>query len=124
MDRDLDRAAAVGGRNAGRDAFARLDRNGERCAERRLVVVGHRAQSEPVGALLGEAQADEPARVCRHEVDRVRSSELGGDRQVALVLAVLVIDDDDHAALADVLDRFLDGGERRGHGHGAKATEG
>ena len=58
VDRDLDRVAAVGGRDAGRDALARLDRDGERGAERRLVVVGHRAQAELVGALLGQAEAD------------------------------------------------------------------
>ena len=46
MDRDLDRVAAVGGGDAGRHAFARLDRDGERRAERRLVVVGHRPQAE------------------------------------------------------------------------------
>ena len=117
VDRDLDRVAAVGGRDAGRDAFARLDRDRERGAERRLVVLGHRAQAELVGALLGEAEADQPARVRRHEVDRLRRRELRGDRQVAFVLAVLVVDDDDHAALADLLDRLFDSGERCGHGH-------
>ena len=44
VDRDLDRVAAVGGGDAGRHALARLDRDRERGAERRLVVVGHRAQ--------------------------------------------------------------------------------
>ena len=81
MDRDLDRVAAVGGRDPGRDALARLDRDGERGAERRLVVVGHRAQAELVGALLGEAEADQPARVRRHEVDRLGRRELRGDRR-------------------------------------------
>ena len=85
---------------------------GERGAERRLVVVGHRAQAELVGALLGEAEADQPARVGRHEVDRVGRRELRGDRQVAFVLAVGIVDDDDEPALADVLDRLLDRRER------------
>ena len=34
--------------------------------------------------------------------------ELGGDDEVALVLAVGIVDDDDHPAGADVLDRLLD----------------
>src|SRR5439155_6349589 len=52
-----------------------------------------------------------------HEVDRLRGDELRGHRQVALVLAVLVIADDDHLALADVVDRLLDRREgRRGGG--------
>ena len=38
---------------------------------------------------------------------------LGGHREVALVLAILVVDDDDHAAGADGVDRLLDRGERR-----------
>ena len=117
IDRDLDRVAAVGRGDAGRHALARLDRDGERGAERRLVVVGHRAQAELVGALLGQAEADQAARVRRHEVDRLGRRELRGDRQVALVLAVRVVDDDDDAALADLLDRLLDRGERRRHCH-------
>ena len=35
-----------------------------------------------------------------------------GNDQVALVLAVLVIDQDEHAAIARLLDDFLDRGER------------
>ena len=53
------------------------------------------------------------ATVRRHERDRLGRDELGGDREVALVLAISVVDDDDEAARADVLDRLLDGGERR-----------
>ena len=56
-------------------------------------------QPELVAALLGEAEADEPARVGGHEVDRLGRRELGRDRQVALVLAILVVDDDDELAL-------------------------
>ena len=49
--------------------------------------------------------------MCGHEVDRLGRCELGRDRQVALVLAVGRVDDDDELALADVLDRILDRGE-------------
>ena len=81
--------------------------------KRRLVPLGHRPQAELVAALLGQAEADQPAAVRRHEVDRLGRRELGGDRQVALVLAVGRVDDDDELALADVLDRLLDRRERR-----------
>ena len=124
IDGDLDRVGAVVRGDAGRDAFARLDRHREGGAERRLVLVGHLAQPELVAALLGQAEADEPACVRDHEVDGLGRRELGRDREVALVLAVLVVDDDDEAAGADVLDRLLDGGERAlgarvsGHRHG------
>jgi hypothetical protein len=43
-------------------------------------------------------QADQPAAVTRHEVDRLRRDLRGGHRQVALVLAILVVDDHDHPA--------------------------
>ena len=91
------RARSCGG-DAGGDALARLDRDGERGAERRLVLLGHRPQLELVAALVGQAEADEPARVRRHEVDRLGRDELRRDRQVALVLAVRVVDDDDELA--------------------------
>ena len=111
VDRDLDRLRAVLRGDAGRDALARLDGDGERGAERRLVLIGHLAQPELVAALLGQAEADEAAGVRDHEVDRLGRCELGRDREVALVLAILVVDDHDEAAFADLLDRLLDGRE-------------
>ena len=59
VDRDLDRLRAVGGARSGRDAVARLDRDRERRAERRLVLVGHLAQAELVAALRRQAEADQ-----------------------------------------------------------------
>src|SRR3954464_8444504 len=48
-----------------------------------------------------------------HEVDVVGADELRGHDEVALVLAVLVVHDDDHASRGDLLQRLLDGGEIR-----------
>ena len=56
----------------------------------------------------GQRQADQPAAVGGHEVDRLGGRELRGHHQVALVLAILAVADDDHAATADLLDRLLD----------------
>ena len=57
--------------------------------------------------------------MAREEVDLLRRDELGGEDEVALVLAVLVVDQDDHLAGAqvgdDVGDR-ADGGEFAAHG--------
>jgi hypothetical protein len=44
-----------------------------------------------------------------HEIDGRRGAHLGGDDDIALVLAVLVIDQDVHAAVAGFLDDLLDG---------------
>ena len=55
-----------------------------------------------------------------HEVDRLGRRELRRDREIALVLAVGVVDDDDELALADVLDRLLDRRERALLGRGSR----
>src|SRR5206468_8256630 len=113
VDSDLDRARAVLRRDPGRDSVAGLDRDRERGLERCLVAVGHLAQSELVAALLGQWEADQAAGVRGHEVDRLGRRELGGDRQVALVLAVGRVDHDHELSLPNVLDRVLDRGEQR-----------
>ena len=95
-------------RDAGRDAVARLDRDRERGLERRLVLGRHQVEAELVAALGRQREADQPARLLGHEVDRLGRRELGGEHEVALVLAVLVVADDDHLAGADVLERLLD----------------
>lgn len=64
-----------------------------------------------IDALLGEGEADEAAPVGGHEVDRLRGRHLGGDDEIALVLAVFIIDEDIHAAIARLVDDLLDGGE-------------
>ena len=70
-------------------------------------------KAELLDALAGQRQADQAAAVARHEVDRLRRRHLRRDDQVALVLAILVVDQDDHAAVADVLDDLLDRRQRR-----------
>jgi hypothetical protein len=81
----------------------------------RLVAACHRAQLELLAALGSERQADQPAPVRGHEVDRLGGGELGADHQVALVLAIFAVAHDHGAPDADVGDRVLDGVERRGH---------
>ena len=78
------------------------------------VLRDHQRDLELVEPLRRHRQADQAAAVSRHEVDRLGRDLLGGDRQIALVLAILVVDDDDHPAGADRVDRVLDPGERTG----------
>ncbi len=68
-------------------------------------------QAQVGGALAGQRQAHQATAVGDHEVDVRRLDQLGGHDQVAFVLTVFVIDDDDHAAEADVLEDLGDGGE-------------
>src|SRR4029078_712061 len=98
---------------------AGLDRDGEGSPEARLVPLRHLGQPELLAALAGQAEADQAARVGRHEVDRARGRELRRADEVALVLALGIVDDEHHLTLADVLDRLLDrrkGGDGRAHG--------
>src|ERR671917_238064 len=97
----------VGGGYARRDALLRLDRGRERCTHPRSVVGDHLWYVEAVDDLPRHRKADQTATVDGHEVDVVRSNKLGGHGQVALVLTVLVVTNDDHLALLDVLDDLL-----------------
>ncbi len=114
VDRHLDRLRAIVRRDPRRDALPGLDRHRERRAQRGLVVVGHRAKLELVAALGGETEADEPAPMRGHESDRLRRDELCREGEIALVLPVGVVDDDNEAPRADVLDCLLDRRERGG----------
>ena len=74
------------------------------------------AEAEVVGALLGEGEADEAAAVAGHEVDGFGGDELGGEREVAFVFAVFVVDDDNHAAGLNLFEGAGDVGEgKMGH---------
>ena len=103
-------ARSCGG-DAGGDAFARLDGDGEGGLVAGAVVGGHQAEAELLDALAGQGEADQAAGVTGHEIDGLGRGELGGDDEVAFILPVFVIDEDEHAAVARVLDQFLDGGE-------------
>src|SRR5215469_3897189 len=110
-DRALDRGGTVRGRDPCRDPLPGLDRHGEGGAIGGVVVVvrHHHAEAELAQPLLGQREADEPAPEACHEVDGFGARELGGHAQVALVLTVLVVDQDHHAARGDLGDRHLHG---------------
>ena len=110
-DGGADGVRAVGGGDAGGDAFAGLDGLGKGGAEARGVLLRHGEEAQVVGALLGEGEADEAAAVARHEVDGFGGDELGGQGEVALVLAVLVVDHDDHAAGTNLVQGAGDAGK-------------
>src|SRR5213594_4441810 len=113
IDQGADRDRAVVGGGAGRDAASGVDRHGERSPHRRRVVRDHHRDLELVQPLAGHRHADEAAAVLGHEVDRLRRDLVGGHHEIALVLAVLVVNDHEDAPLADLLDRLLDGRKPR-----------
>ena len=104
----------VGCRYAGGNVLDTVDGDRERGAEGRRVVPNHHGQAELVDLFLGKRQADQAPSPGGHEVDGLRGDQFRGHGQVTLVLAVLVIHQDDHLALPDVFKRFFNGG----YGHG------
>ena len=116
VDGHLDGVGAVGRRDARGHAFAGLDGDGERRLQARLVLDRHRREVQLRAALRREREAHEAAALLGHEVDALRAGELRGHGEVALVLAVLVVADDDHLALAQVVQRI---GDRREGAAGA-----
>ena len=71
---------------------------------------GHRVEMRAAPTRSGvSGKADQAAAEARHEIDRVRGRHLRRDDEVAFVFAVLVVHEDEHPALAGVLDDFLDG---------------
>ena len=109
IDRHLDRVGAIVRGDSGGHAFPRLHGDREGGLEGGLVLGRHQVEAELVAALRREREADETVTLARHEVDVLRRRELRGKGQIALVLAILRVADDDHLAGADVLDRLLDG---------------
>ena len=87
------------------------------CTER--FVRDHRREVEPLGVPFGDRHADEAAPVLRHEVDLLRRHEVGGENQIALVFAVLVVDEDHHPAGLDLGDDLGDWCD--GHGRDSSA---
>ena len=107
VDRDGDGARAVGGADPGRNPFLRLDRDGEGGLVAAAVGAGHRLEAELVGAVLGQREADQAAPVPGHEIDRVGGRHLRRDDEVALILAAFVVDEDEHAPVARLVDDRL-----------------
>ena len=61
-----------------------------------------------VASFFGERQADEAAAKFRHEVDGLGRHFFRSHGEVALVLAIFVVHENDHPPLADLLNRFFD----------------
>ena len=73
----------------------------------RAVDPRHRLQAELVDPLLAQRQADQAAAVPGHEVDRVGRRHLRRNDQVALILPVVVVDQDEHPPVARLVDDRL-----------------
>ena len=102
------RVAALLGGDAGGQALAVVDGDGEGGRQRRLVVGDHGLQVEPAGVGRGDRRADDAGGVADDEGELFRRRVFGGEDQVALVLPVVVVGH--HHDLA-----FLEGANRVDH---------
>ena len=102
---------AVVGADARGAAFELVDGDGEGCAQHAGVVAHLARQVEFLAAADGDGCAEHATGILQHEVHHLGGNLLGGADEVALVLAVLVVDNNDEAPLAEVGDGVGDGAQ-------------
>jgi hypothetical protein len=94
-------------------AEMRFDRHGEGGFVPGSVITAHQTKAQIFDPLLRQRQADEAAAMGRHEVDGVGRRHLRGDDKIALIFPVFVVDQDEHAAVAGLVDDFFGRCKRR-----------
>lgn len=104
----LDGDGAVTGTDTRGDAFLGVDRFREGGPEVGGIDLRHEGETEAIADVGLEGETDQTAAVDRHEIDGFGGNGIGGDGKVAFVLAVFVVDDDDHFAVAEIANRLLD----------------
>ncbi len=110
--------------------MADVDRDREGGAERRIVERHHRIEMQPPRLLGSERRADDAGRMADDERHLLRRAQVRGDEQIAFVLAVVVVGDDDDLAAGECGDGGADAlvgvfhfysfsavSGRRGNGH-------
>ncbi len=102
-----DRAGALRRWNAGRGALPEVDRHGERRAVQAGVRRYHLRQVKLIAPAEGKCGAHDPGGVPEQVRHGLVIDALGGDHQVALVLARLVVEDDDELPAREAGDRPL-----------------
>ncbi len=107
VDQGGDGRGPVRGGDPRRGPVPVVDAHGERRALGLGVRRDHQRQLEQVGPLGQQRDADDARGVGEEEGDVLRRGRLGRHDQVALVLPVLVVDDDGHAQPCDGVDGFL-----------------
>lgn len=116
----LDRLRAFAGRDAGASR-AVIDGHGIIGAERGRVRLDHGMQIEPLADFGQDGHAQLSAAEADHEVDDFGSSQFGGRDEVALVFAVLGIDDDYDSPEAECFNGFFNCGKWDAHASGCRS---
>ena len=106
---DLNGACAVGRADAGGDAARGVHAHLEIGLEGFPIVRDHPLDPQLLQPFGGGRRANQAAAVLGHEVDGLLARVFRGHDQIAFVLAVGVVHDDDHPAIPQVLDHCFDG---------------
>ncbi len=120
------RGGTIPGADARGRPAARVDGFAEGSAKCRRISRRDWLQIEGIAALLGKREADQAAPVFGHEIDGFGRDFFRRHGQIAFVFAVFVVHQDNHAALANFLDRLFYGRKWRiriGHISPFKYTE-
>ena len=107
LDRNLDRVGLVVRAESAGDALPRLNR----LHQARFLFAGRPLGAQPqlVAALRAQGKADPAAGGAVHEVEGLGGGELRRHHHGALALRAFAVNDHDHSALRQLLDRHLDG---------------
>ena len=106
-DGNLNGAGAIGGRNTGGYSGGRFDGNSKIGGIGCVVLIHHQRQLQKFTTIPGKRQADQAARIGRHEIYVFCAHALGGNDQIAFVFAVFIIHQYHHLALANIVDDFF-----------------
>ena len=106
VDASEDRTCAVGGRDSGGDSGASVHRLTECRAEVGSISRRDEGQPQKIALLASHRQTDQPAAMGRHEVDDLRRDFLSRNREIAFVLTIFVIHDDQNPPGANLFDSF------------------
>ena len=88
--------------------FRGFDRRSESRLVTGAVIGAHHAQPEVFDPLALQCEADQASAMACHEVDGVRCRHLSRYDQIAFVLPVLIIDKNEHPAIARFIDDVFD----------------
>ena len=73
----------------------------------RRILWAHQGQTQRIDPRGWHRQTDQAPAMGRHKVDGLRRAHLRRDHQIAFILAVLMVHQNEHAPVAGVLDDLL-----------------
>ena len=108
IDCRADGMCSVGSGNAGGHTLTRLDGNGKSGLVTAFIAAFHEFQAECFGAFARQGQTDQPAPIFCHEIDCLGVGILTDNAQIALILSILIINQNEQLALSGIFDNVLD----------------